>query len=130
MNKINFAQAVGTLAMLCLINQVSLAQTSTTNPYRVQMDWGNLPDDRPFGVVSGVFPDPDGEHLWFLDRCGGNQCAGNTIDPILKFDLEGNLVDSFGGGSVWFPARIRAGSRRLSLGHRRRFAWRSSRHAG
>jgi DNA-binding beta-propeller fold protein YncE len=86
-----------------LINQEAIAQTSTSNHYRVQMGWGNLPEDRTFGVISGVFPDPDGEHLWFLDRCGDNQCAGNIIDPILKFDLQGNLVDSFGGGMFAFP---------------------------
>ena len=103
MKKIDVGRAVGFLVMLCLVSQVSLAQSSTTNPYRVQMGWGNLSEDRPFGVVSGVFPDPDGKHLWFLDRCAANQCAGNNIDPILKFDLEGNLVDSFGGGLFGFP---------------------------
>ena len=50
-----------------------------------------------------VIPDPDGQHLWILDRWGGNQCAGTDLDPILKFDLEGNLVESFGAGLFGFP---------------------------
>jgi hypothetical protein len=83
--------------------RVSAAQSSTTNPYRVSSGWERLPDGRRLGTVSGVFPDPDGEHLWILDRCGANQCAGTSVDPILKFDLDGNLVDSFGGGLFAFP---------------------------
>jgi streptogramin lyase len=79
------------------------AQSSTTNPYRATYGWERLPAGRTLGVVSGVIPDPDGRHLWILDRCGGNQCAGTDLDPILKLDLEGNLVDSFGAGLFAFP---------------------------
>ncbi|MXW09705.1 MAG: hypothetical protein F4Z78_07745, partial [Gammaproteobacteria bacterium] len=79
------------------------AQTSTHNPYRATLGWEQLPDGRTLGIVSGAIPDPDGEHLWILDRCGANQCAGTDIDPILKFDLDGNLVESFGAGLFAFP---------------------------
>jgi hypothetical protein len=79
------------------------AQTSTTNPYRATFGWENLPEGTRLGIVSGVIPDPDGQHLWILHRCGGNQCAGTEIDPILKFDLDGNLVESFGAGMFAFP---------------------------
>ena len=79
------------------------AQTSTTNPYRATFGWEKLPEGRSLGVISGVIPDPDGVHLWILDRCGGNGCAGTDLDPILKFDLDGNLVDSFGAGMFAFP---------------------------
>ena len=78
-------------------------QTSTTNPYRVTFGWEKLPEGRTLGIVSGAFPDPDGQHVWMLDRCGGNQCAETNLDPILKLDLEGNLVDSFGAGIFAFP---------------------------
>ncbi len=47
-------------------------QTSTTNPYRVTLGWEKLPEGRTLGIISGAFPDPDGRHLWMLDRCGGN----------------------------------------------------------
>ena len=79
------------------------AQTTTTNPYRATFGWEHLPEGRSLGIISGVIPDPDGLHLWILDRCGGNQCAGSDLDPILKFDLDGNLVDSFGAGLFAFP---------------------------
>ena len=79
------------------------AQSSTTNPYRATFGWEQLPEGRELGTVSGVFPDPDGRHLWILERCGANQCAGSDLDPIHKFDLEGNVVDSFGAGLFGFP---------------------------
>ena len=79
------------------------AQSATTNPYRVTFGWEKLPQGRTLGIVSGVIPDPDGRHLWILDRCGANQCAGSDLDPILKFDLDGDLVDSFGAGLFAFP---------------------------
>ena len=79
------------------------AQTSTTNPYRVTLGWEKLPTGRTLGIMSGAFPDPDGQHLWLLDRCGGNQCADSDLDPILKFNLDGDLVESFGAGIFAFP---------------------------
>ncbi len=79
------------------------AQTTTNNPYRPMYGWEQLPGERTLGLVSGVIPDPDGEHIWILDRCGANQCAGSDLDPILKFDLEGKLVDSFGAGLFAWP---------------------------
>ena len=79
------------------------AQTTSNNPYRATFSWEQLPEGRTLGIVSGVIPDPDGEHLWILDRCGANQCAGTDLDPILKFDLDGNLVDSYGAGMFAFP---------------------------
>ena len=92
------------LAVSCVILEEELnVQSSTSNPYRVSFGWENLPEGRDMGTGSGVFPDPDGQHLWILDRCGGNQCAGTDLDSIMKFDLEGNLVDSFGAGLFAFP---------------------------
>ena len=38
-----------------------------------------------------------------LSRCGANHCAGSDQDPILKFDLDGNLTKSFGAGLFSFP---------------------------
>ena len=81
----------------------SSAQVYTMNPYRATFEWEKLPEGRTLGIVSGIIPDPDGQHLWILDRCGANQCAGTDLDPILKFDLEGNLVESFGAGLFAFP---------------------------
>ena len=48
--------------------------------------------------MAGIYQDPDGQHMWLMDRCGGNNCAGVDVDPILKLDLQGKLVTSFGKG--------------------------------
>lgn len=88
---------------LLTVGGTAEAQTTTNNPYRPELGWEQLPEGRTLGIVSGVFPDPDGRHLWLLDRCGGNQCAGSDLDPVLKLDLDGNLVESFGAGLFAFP---------------------------
>ena len=55
-------------------------QTTSSNPYRATFHWERLPQGRTLGIVSGVIPDPDGEHLWILDRCGANQCGVTCAD--------------------------------------------------
>jgi hypothetical protein len=77
------------------------AQTSTS-PYRADFNWLQL-GDRKLGTVSGVQMDADGEHLWILDRCGGNGCVGTGLDPILEVDMEGKLVKSLGKDLFAFP---------------------------
>ena len=73
------------------------------NPYRSVDGWAELPDGREWGSTAGVDIDPDGVHLWAIDRCGGNNCADSDDDPILKFDAQGNVVASLGGGLLIFP---------------------------
>ncbi|MDP6609252.1 MAG: peptidyl-alpha-hydroxyglycine alpha-amidating lyase family protein [Vicinamibacterales bacterium] len=72
------------------------------NPY-ASAAWGTLPDDREWGSTAGVGIDPDGVHIWAIDRCGANSCADSDDDPILKIDPDGNVVTSFGGGLMLFP---------------------------
>jgi DNA-binding beta-propeller fold protein YncE len=79
------------------------AQSVANNPYRAVHGWAKLPEGRTWGAVSGVLQDPDGRHMWVLDRCGANGCVGSNLDPILKFDMDGNLVSSFGRGMFSFP---------------------------
>ena len=76
------------------------------NPYTSVDNWVALPDGREWGSTAGVDIDPDGEHLWAIDRCGANSCAGSDLDPILKIDQEGVVVTSFGGGMILFPHGI------------------------
>jgi hypothetical protein len=45
-----------------------------------------------------VYPDPDGRHMWVLDRCGADSCIDSELDPVFKFDLNGGLVANLGGG--------------------------------
>ena len=73
------------------------------NPYETIRDWGTIPAGRVWGSVSALQTDIDGRHIWVADRCGANSCAGSDVDPILKMDPDGNVVTSFGAGTVMWP---------------------------
>jgi hypothetical protein len=80
------------------------------NPYRLVEGWANLPEGRTMGAVGDVEVDIDGEHIWAIVRCSateperfGNECLDSDLDPVLKFDQEGNVVQSFGGGMFIWP---------------------------
>jgi sugar lactone lactonase YvrE len=73
------------------------------NPYETVRNWGTLPDGRSWGSVSAVHVDIDGRHVWAADRCGANSCAGSNVDPIVKLDPQGNVVQSFGAGQILWP---------------------------
>lgn len=94
------------LAPAALVAQIPAPINDLANPYRSEDGWAKLPDGRTWGSTAGVDIDPDGVHLWALDRCGGNSCAGSSLDPVLKFDPDGNVVESFGGGLMLFPHGI------------------------
>ena len=79
---------------------VELHAQSGPNPFR-RVEWGNLPPGRQWGGANAIYADPDGRHIWTFDRCGApqseNTCIGrDDVDPIMKWDLDGNLVQSFG----------------------------------
>ena len=84
------------------------------NPYRAVDGWAQLPDGRKMGAVGGVTVDREGEHIWAVVRCYqtdwparfGNECLDSDLDPILEFDLEGNVVESFGSGMFIWPHGI------------------------
>ena len=92
-----------TLQLLISALIFPVAVSAQENPYQVIYDWGELPGGRPMGVVTGVQPDPDGQHIWVLERCGANQCAGSELHPLHKLDLEGNTVMSIGAGLFAWP---------------------------
>ena len=92
-----------TLQLLISALIFPVAVSAQENPYQVIYDWGELPGGRPMGVVTGVQPDPDGQHIWVLERCGANQCAGSALHPLHKLDLEGNTVMSIGAGLFAWP---------------------------
>jgi sugar lactone lactonase YvrE len=65
------------------------------------------------GAVGKVTIDPNGEHIWAVIRCDaagpgrfGNECVDSDLDPVVKFDLDGNVVESFGGGMFIWPHGI------------------------
>ena len=80
------------------------------DPYESEDNWVDLPDGREWGSTAGVDIDPDGRHIWAIDRCGGNSCAGSNLDPILKIDPDGNVVTAIGAGLFLFPHGIHVDS--------------------
>jgi hypothetical protein len=101
-NRVGCTLVVSVAAVL-LMSAGGLDAQAANNPYHAEDGWENLPDGRVFGALTGAFPDPDGRHLWLLARCGANTCADSDLDPILKFGMDGNVVDSFGAGLFGFP---------------------------
>ena len=51
-------------ALILILPMVSTAQYS--NPYRALYDWAKLPDDRPLGVVAGIYQQPEGQQSSLL----------------------------------------------------------------
>lgn len=92
--------AVCAAALLTVLGPAH-AQTSG-NPYHVDYNWNKI-QGRTIGVASGFKMDPDGKHLWIIDRCGANGCADSDLDPIMQVTLDGKLVKSFGKGQIGFP---------------------------
>jgi streptogramin lyase len=114
-----FLAAVGGTALLTLVLGAAWAQqrggysappeqpqvkpvNHLPNPYETVRNWGTLPNGRKWGSVSAVNVDADGKHIWAGDRCGANSCAGSDVDPIVKLDPDGKVVQSFGAGMlIW-----------------------------
>lgn len=89
------------------------AAQALPNPYRAVEGWAKLPAGRQMGAVGDVTMDPDGRHIWAVVRCDatapdrfGNECLDSNLDSLLKFDLKGNVVKSFGGGMFIWPHGI------------------------
>ena len=79
------------------------AMNDLPDPTTPQDNWVQLPDGRTWGSTAGADIDPDGIHIWAIDRCGENSCAGSPLDPLLKITPDGEVVESFGGGMINFP---------------------------
>ena len=87
-----------------------------SNPYRMVEGWAKMPEGRKMGAVGGVAIDPDGKHVWAAVRCDagperfGYECLDSDLDPVVKFDMEGNAVAGFGGGMFIWPHGIHVDS--------------------
>lgn len=81
------------------------ADTQQEESYTVVDEaFGQLPDGREYGSVSAIFPGPDGTTMWVAERCGENTCIGHEdLETIFEFDLDGNLLRSFGAGVMAWP---------------------------
>ncbi|HIE94426.1 MAG TPA: hypothetical protein EYQ83_16780, partial [Acidobacteria bacterium] len=103
---VGLAVALGALAGTTgrAIAQPDIApQNDAPNPYTTIDDWATLPGGRQWGSTGGVDMDRDGSHVWVVERCGANSCAGRDLDPVLRFDPAGQLVSSFGAGLMIQP---------------------------
>jgi sugar lactone lactonase YvrE len=90
------------VAALVALGTAGVGAQMGVSPYKVNYNWDKL-EGRKIGVASGIRLDPDGRHLWILDRCGANGCADSTLDPVIQTDLDGHFVRSFGKGIMNFP---------------------------
>ena len=75
---------------------------SQPNPYRTADRWYQLPEGRTMGSTSAVAVAADG-HIWVVERCGANSCAGSDLPPVLEFAPTGKLLRSWGAGMFVFP---------------------------
>jgi len=90
------------LLALCALAQSDAPPNSQPNPYRTVEHWYQLPEGRTMGSTSSVDIAPDG-HIWVVDRCAANNCAGSDLAPIMEFDASGKLLRSMGAGMFLFP---------------------------
>src|SRR5688572_8029810 len=95
---------------LGLSGQADMAPTNNLpNPYRTIEGWAKMPTGRSWGSTSAVDVDRDGVSIWVAERCSTNQrgCLTNAnLDPVMKFDANGNMVTSFGKGLIVWPHGI------------------------
>ena len=90
----------------CLISSgLVSAVCAQDHPWRAVEGWAKMEGDREWGATSAVYPGKDGT-IWVGERCGKNSCVGSTDDPVLQFDRDGNLINSFGAGMIDWPHGI------------------------
>ncbi len=109
----NFTLQISLIMASLLAGMQALAQSAPSvahgvrndlpRPYVTQRDWGELPPGMEWAAVTAVEPSPDGRFIYVVHRCVANSCDGRSEDPILKYDYQGRLLDSFGGGLFVFP---------------------------
>jgi sugar lactone lactonase YvrE len=96
------AGTIAAVAGLYIAGEAALKAQIANNPFKVNYSWDKL-EGRKLGVVGAIKPDADGQHIWILDRCAGNGCAESDLDPIIKVDMDGKFVKSFGKGIINLP---------------------------
>lgn len=98
----NFGRLLVSVATL-LFAASAFAQNDAPNPYETIEGWAKIPDGRTWGAISAIYPANDGKHIWIAERCGANLCVGSDVDPVMLFDMDGNVVRSFGAGMIVWP---------------------------
>lgn len=98
----------GRLSVIAGAAVIALSQGvhSQQSTYQAIEDHFKLPEGRTIGSTAGITIDRDGTSVWVFERCGGQNCVGSNLAPILKFDASGRLVQSFGAGMFVRPHGI------------------------
>ena len=103
-----FPLALVAAFVITLVPLQSSGQNST-NHYQIVEGWAKLPGGRIMGAVGKAEVDIDGRHVWAIVRCDapqsqfGSECVDSDLDSVLKFDPDGNVVESFGAGMFIWP---------------------------
>jgi len=106
------AALVAALAELPLLSQEAEPANGAPNPYWTVENHFKLPAGRTWGATSAVDMAPDGQSIWVADRCGEGGCVDrrtgqmSKVSPIMRFDLDGNLIATFGAGLLASPHGI------------------------
>jgi sugar lactone lactonase YvrE len=99
------------VALCTLAGNRAIAQ-ALPNPYRLVDGWAKFSDGRVMGAVGDAVVDPDGRHIWAVIRCDapgelfGRECLESDLDAVVRFDSDGNAVESFGAGLFIWPHGI------------------------
>ena len=107
LNKVHIQQTLA--AALSLVFSVTASSQFTDVRFVAEEDYSfeetffKLPAGRTIGATSGLAIHPDGSSIWVYDRCGGSDCRGSNLAPIMQFDLEGNHLLSFGANLFQRP---------------------------
>ena len=96
-----FAAAISFFSSVCA--QAEDNRFNPTEDFTIDYNFFKMPSGRSIGSTAGISVSPDGKNIWIFDRCGANDCVGSDLDPIMRFDLEGNHLDSFGSNMFIRP---------------------------
>jgi sugar lactone lactonase YvrE len=110
---IGLALAGAVVAVAALSAHGQVAPTNDApNPYQTIEGWAKMPPGRTWGSTSAVDIASDGVSVWVAERCAANSCWDqqarqmSSLDVVLLFGPDGNLVRSFGAGTAVFPHGI------------------------
>lgn len=113
LDRIGFARYLAYLAIVIVLSEVTMLSQANRqpvnnlpNPYVAIENYFKLSEGRWWNSASAVAVDPDGKSVWIAERCSENTCAGSLLNPILKFDMSGNLETRFGEGMFNLPHGI------------------------
>jgi sugar lactone lactonase YvrE len=100
------AAAFLTLAAATVASQFAAAQTRTPPRYEADVNWPKpLPNRWILGGLGGLCVDAQG-HVFILNRqdvLEGELNTGRLAPPIIEFDPEGNVVNSWGDLKLFDP---------------------------